>query len=376
MRKIAVVVNSRANYGRVKSVLRAVRNHPDLELQLVLGASALLGRYGSISDIVKRDGFDPVDEVYSIVEGETPLTMAKSAGLGIIELSTVFARLKPDFVVVVADRFEQLSIAIAASYQNIRVAHIQGGEVTGSIDESVRHAITKLSHVHFPATVQAHNRIVQMGEVPRSVFLTGCPSLDGLTHDPFMGFDHSIGMGAKLDPEKPYFVVLQHPVTTEYGNAVEQIEETLKAIRRFNRQTVWLWPNIDAGSDDISKRLRMFHEDNPGFPVRFYRNFPPNVYYNLIDHCACLIGNSSSAIREGSYLGIPAVNIGTRQQHRECAGNVVHADYDHRDIVEKVTDREKSRPQPSWLYGIGRAGEMIATTLATFDCPIQKVFHE
>jgi len=177
-RNICVVVASRANYGRIKSVMHHIQEHPDLELQLVVGASALLYRYGMVIDVMIRDGFEPSAKVYFVLEGENPTTMAKSTGLAIIELSTIFERLKPDIVLTVADRYETIATAIAASYMNIPVAHTQGGEITGSIDESVRHAITKLAHLHFPATDKAAERLIKMGEDPRTVHVTGCPSLD------------------------------------------------------------------------------------------------------------------------------------------------------------------------------------------------------
>ena len=177
-RKVCIVVNSRANYGRIRSVMQAVQAHPELELQLILGASALLYRFGNVAELVMDDGFQPVATVYSIVEGETPTTMAKSTGMAIMELATQFENIKPDLVLTVADRFETLATAVASSYMNIPVAHTQGGEVTGSIDESVRHAVTKLSHIHFPATELAAENLIRMGEAPDTVHCTGCPSID------------------------------------------------------------------------------------------------------------------------------------------------------------------------------------------------------
>ncbi len=218
VRKICIVVNSRANYARIKSVMRAVQRHNRLELQLVVGASALLYRYGNVVEQIRADGFEPAAVVYSIVEGENPTTMAKSTGMGIIELSTQFENLCPDIVLTVADRFETMATAIAASYMNIPLAHTQGGEVTGSIDESVRHAITKLAHVHFPATEQARDNVVRMGEDPATVHLTGCPAIDllvdnDLSLDPDV-FGHGKGVGPSVDPGAPYLMVLQHPVTS------------------------------------------------------------------------------------------------------------------------------------------------------------------
>jgi len=178
MRKICIFVGSRANYSSIKSVMQAVKSHDKLELKVVLGASALLERYGKVEDLIRNDGFEPDYTFHNIVEGENPTTMAKSTGLGIIEMAMVLDNLKPDFVVVVGDRFEMMSITIAAAYMNIRVIHTMGGEVTGTIDESIRHAITKFAHIHFPANEDARKRIIRMGEDEEYVFNVGCPRID------------------------------------------------------------------------------------------------------------------------------------------------------------------------------------------------------
>ncbi len=375
-KRILVVVASRANYGRIKSVLKAVKEHPDLELQLVVGASALLFRFGSAIDVIRRDGFEPSATVYCVVEGETPTTMAKSTGMAIIELATLFENLKPHRVITVADRYETLATAVAASYMNIRLAHTQGGELTGSIDESVRHAITRLAHIHFPATEQARERLIDMGEDPESVFWVGCPSLD-LIPSTDLGlnglFDRYTGVGAPVDPSKPYLVVVQHPVTTEYGQAWDQVWETLRAIACLKMQTVWLWPNVDAGSDDISKGLRVFREQHKPEYIHFYRNFAPEDYLKLINNCACLVGNSSSAIREGAFLGVPAVNVGTRQQGRERGPNVVDVGYEEKEILRAIKRQMDHGKYPSdHTYGDGHAGERIARVLAEYEPAVQK----
>lgn len=376
-RTVGVVVNSRANYGRIKSVLTAIQARPDLELQLIVGASALLYRFGNVRQIIERDGFTPAATVYTIVEGETPTTMAKSTGLGILELATLFENLEPDIVLTVADRFETMATAVAASYMNIPLAHTQGGEVTGSIDESVRHAVTKLAHLHFPATERAADNLIRMGEDPATVFCTGCPSIDivagldlSLPRDIFKSY---LGVGAEIDPGRPYLVVLQHPVTTEYGRGLEQINETLKAVTAFGMQTVWLWPNVDAGSDDISKGLRMYREKHHPANLHFYRNFAVEDYARLIDNAACLVGNSSSALREGAFLGVPAVNIGTRQQGREHGPNVLHVDYRADDILGGIrTQVAHGKYERSTLFGDGSAGKRIADVLATAPLSVQK----
>ncbi len=376
-RKICVVVASRANYGRIKSVMAAVRDRPDLELVLIVGASALLFRYGSAVEVIERDGFQPAARVYSIIEGENPATMAKSTGLGIIELTTQFENLKPDVVLTVADRFETLATAVAASYMNIPLAHTQGGEVTGSIDESVRHAISKLAHLHFATTELSRERLIRMGEAPETVHVTGCPSLDPLVGIerglPADFFDAHGGAGASLDASKPFVVVLQHPVTTEYRDAFHQIEETLAAIHALAMPTVWLWPNVDAGSDSTSKGLRLFVARHPGFPIHLFRNFAVEDYARVIASSACLIGNSSSAIREGAFLGVPAVNIGTRQNRRERAGNVIDVGYDRHAIKKAIETQLAHGGYPrDGLYGDGHSGPRIAEILARATFTIQK----
>jgi UDP-hydrolysing UDP-N-acetyl-D-glucosamine 2-epimerase len=376
-RKVCVVVNSRANYGRIKSVLSAAKNHPDLDLKLIVGASALLWRFGNVAEQIAADGYAVNAVVYSIVEGENPTTMAKSTGMGIMELATQFENLRPDIVITVADRFETIATAIAASYMNIPLAHTQGGEVTGSIDESVRHAITKLAHIHFPATEKSRENIIRMGEDPEKVFMTGCPAIDivadidtSATEDLLLRYK---GVGPDLDIDNPYLVVLQHPVTTEYGSGFDQINATLKAIKSIQMQTVWLWPNVDAGSDDISKGLRMFREQEKPDYVHFFRHFSVEDYARLIANCACLIGNSSSGIREGSFLGVPAVDIGTRQASRERADNCKHVPYDHKEIEGAVRRQVQNGRYPcNMIYGDGKAGERIADILADVNIDIQK----
>lgn len=376
-KKVCIVVNSRANYGRIKSVLEAVEAHQDLELQLVVGASALLFRFGEAIRIIRDDGFEPVATVHSIVEGETPTTMAKSTGLGILELATLFENIKPDIVLTVADRFETLATAVAASYMNIPLAHTQGGEVTGSIDESVRHAVTKLSHIHFPATKLAADYLVRMGEDPARVHMTGDPAIDVLARMDLTLPDDLLerygGVGGEVDLREPYLVVLQHPVTTEFGRGFEQINETLTAVHELRMQAVWLWPNVDAGSDDVAKGLRLYRERHPGSPVHFFRHFSVEDYARLMNNAACLVGNSSSALREGCYVGVPAVNIGSRQQGRERGPNVVDVGYDSSQIEAAVRDQiEHGRYASSDLYGAGDAGSQIGCLLASEDITIQK----
>jgi UDP-hydrolysing UDP-N-acetyl-D-glucosamine 2-epimerase len=379
-RKVCIVVNSRANYGRIKSVLQAVKDHPDLELQLVVGASALLFRFGDALKIIEADGFEPIATVHSIIEGETPTTMAKSTGLAILELATLFENIQPDIALTVADRFETMATAVAASYMNIPLAHTQGGEITGSIDESVRHAVSKLSHIHFPATDLAARYLEQMGEDPDRIHMTGCPSIDVLAHmdlalPPDLLKNYG-GVGNEVDLSRPFLIVLQHPVTTEFGRGFAQINETLKAIHALGIQAIWLWPNVDAGSDDVAKGLRLYRERYPMSPVHFFRHFTVEDYARLMNRAACVVGNSSSSLREGSYLGVPAVNIGTRQNARERGDNAVDVDYDSGEIADAISKQiDRGRYERNHLFGDGNAGKRIARLLATEEITIQKQLY-
>lgn len=379
-KKICVVVASRANLARITTVLEAVRDHPALELQVIAAASALLERFGCAVNVLEAAGFTPDAKIRFIIEGQTPTTMAKSTGLGLLELPTAFERLEPDIVVTVADRFETIATAIAGAYMNIPVAHTQGGEVSGSIDESVRHAITKLAHLHFPATELSARRVIAMGEDPQHVFNLGCPSIDlaartvpGTRHDALI--DHC-GKDSPIDPEQPFLLVMQHGVTTEYSHGLDQMTATLRAISSIGMQALVFWPNVDAGSAEVAIGIRQFREQGLADRCQFFRNVPAEDFARLMTHCACMIGNSSAALREGAYLGTPAVSIGTRQHHRECGPNVVFTSHEPLDITDAVRAQiAHGRYESSDLFGSGTAGRDIADVLATVSPPVQKRLH-
>jgi UDP-hydrolysing UDP-N-acetyl-D-glucosamine 2-epimerase len=380
VRKVCVVIGSRANYGSIKSVMRAILAHPDLSLQIIVGASALLDRFGSVVDVIERDGFVADAKVNMIVEGETPVTMAKSTGLGLLELPTLFELLKPDIVITVGDRFETMATAVAGAYMNIPLAHTMGGEVTGTIDESIRHAITKLSHVHFPANQEAADRIIRLGEDPAAVHVVGCPRMDLVAEVTANGgaeidaeWLEREGVGGHLTLAEPYLLVSQHPVTTEYGQAEQQITETLLALKELAMPAIMLWPNVDAGSEDVSRGMRKFREQHKLDFIRFYKNFPVETYLRLMKSAACVIGNSSSSIREGAFLGTPAVNVGSRQSGRERGPNLVDVPYDRQAIVEAVRRQvAHGRYPPAHIYGDGTAGGRIADVLARTPLHVQK----
>lgn len=378
-RKVCVVVTARPSYSRIKTALQAIKSHPELELQLVIAASALLDRYGTAVNFVEDDGFEIAAKVYMVVEGSNVTTMAKTTGLGLMELASVLDHLKPDVVVTIADRYETLATAVAGSYMNIPVAHVQGGEVTGSIDEKVRHAVTKLSNIHLVSTDRAGERVIQMGEYTESVFVTGCPSIDlaaEMLKDPTLNFDPYVryqGVGATPDLSNGYIVVLQHPVTTEYQLSRNHVLETMHAVRDLDLPTLLFWPNVDAGSDGTSNGIRSFRESEDCANIHFFKNMGPTDFLRLIYNSKCVVGNSSVGIRECSFLGVPVVNIGSRQSGRERGRNVIDVSYDRREIGDAIRRHvANGRFECDTIYGDGQAGPRIADILASAPLEIEK----
>jgi UDP-hydrolysing UDP-N-acetyl-D-glucosamine 2-epimerase len=378
-RKICVVVTARPSYSRIKTALQAIKDHPLLELQLVVAAYALLERYGSAVNYIEKDGFTITAKVFNVLEGENLTAAAKTTGIGILELSTVLDNLKPDIVVTVADRFETMATAISASYMNIPLAHIQGGEVTGNIDEKVRHSITKLADYHFVSSENAKERLLKLGENPEFVFNTGCPSIDlaaivaekpGLDFDPYEKYG---GVGSHPDLSNGYVVVMQHPVTTEYADSRKHIDETLYAIKDLNIPVLWFWPNVDAGADGTSSGIRAFREKYQPHHMHFFKNMEGEDFLRLLINSKCLIGNSSVGIRECAFLGVPVVNIGSRQNRRERGNNTIDVDYKRDQIKQAIENWVlKSRAETSDVYGGGSAGKNICELLA--GLPL--VFHK
>lgn len=373
-RKICIVITARPSYSRIRSALQAIEEHSELELQLVIAGSALLDRYGNAADFIRKDGFEAAAKVYMVLEGENPTTMAKTTGIGLMELTNVFYNLQPDAVITIADRFETIATSIAAAYQNIPLVHIQGGEVTGSIDEKVRHANTKLADIHLVSNEEARERVIRLGEDPEMVINTGCPSIDlaseiedeeKLNFDPLEKYG---GVGKNINWKDGYLVVMQHPVTSEYEKAREHIMETLYAVRDSGIPAFWFWPNVDAGSDGTSNGIRTFREQQNPENIHFFKNMDSLDFLRLLRHSKMIIGNSSAGIRECSYLGVPAIDIGSRQHRRLKAENVIHSGYDRKEILSKINELAESGSfASSTIYGKGDSGKRIADILAKIE---------
>ena len=385
-KKICFFIGSRANYSSIKSLMREVRDDKGLIFEHVLGSSSILERFGNVASLIEEDGFKIDFKFYNNLEGDNPVTMTKSSGLLMIELSSILEILKPDLFVVVGDRYEVMTATITAAYMNIKIAHTMGGEVTGTIDESIRHAITKFSHIHFPSNEDAKQRIIKMGEIPENVFNLGCPRIDLvreiLQNDSIdflkINFRNIKGVSdSNIDFDRPFLLVSQHPVTTEFENSRDQIKQTLLALNELKSQTILLWPNSDAGNGKMSKEIRTFRNKYSPNWLFLYKNLPIEVYVHLMNATSCLVGNSSSGIREGAFIGTPVVNIGTRQNKRMHGSNVIHSQNNANEIKSKIEfqlNAIKYESEP--VYGDGfTAKKMIKIIKNLNDISVQKTIY-
>ncbi len=381
-RKICFPITSRAYYGRSQLLIRKLHAHPDLDLKLMLGGSILLDKYSRhIADDIAAGGFDIAASLFNVIEGGNHVAMAKTACLTALEFTNELHKADPDVVVICGDRFEQLAIAMAAAYLNITIAHIEGGDVSGSIDESVRHAITKLAHLHFVTNADAERRVKAMGEDPRFVFNTGSLDVElAASVDTSITSEqvNSFGVGYDLDLSEPFLMVVQHPVTTEADNRAH-LETTLRAIAALDMPVIWFWPNADAGTGEMADSLRHMRERHPEVTARmhFITNVPAEHFVGLLAHTACLVGNSSAGIKECSFLGTPVVNIGGRQQGRLSAAHVTHAAYDAAEIAAAITlQLAHGRYEPSHIYYRPNASQAIVDVLANAELYTQKRFFD
>ena len=376
-RTVCVVLVDRANYGRLRPVMRAIDDHPDLGLQVVAAGTMVLERFGKAVEVVREDGFRIDGEIYMELEGSMPATMAKSVGVGLVEFANEYQRLKPDFVLLIGDRYEALAAAVAAAYMNVPLIHLQGGEVSGSIDESARHAITKFAQFHIPATERSAEYLVRMGERPETILTVGCPSSDiarlmdrALTDEVI----NRRGNGKRIEVDEPFLLALFHPTTTEYGNEERQMLALLNALDRLRVQTLLLWPNIDAGSDHISKTIRVFRDERNAYDwLRTRTNMVPEEYLKVLANATCAVGNSSSFVRDAGYFGTPVVLIGNRQNGRETDEHVVRAPCETDAIAESLEKQiAHGRYAPSALYGDGYVSERVAEAVVSLQPYLQK----
>ncbi|WFN35005.1 UDP-N-acetylglucosamine 2-epimerase [Methanogenium sp. S4BF] len=330
-RKILYISGTRADYGLMRSVLHQIHNHESLSLDIAVTGMHLMDEFGTTVDEIKKDGFN-----YHIVDvrydADTKESMVQFIGKFIQHLTPLIQKIKPDIILVLGDRGEMLGGAIVGAYLSIPVAHIHGGEVTSTVDDLARHAITKLSQIHFPATEESAQRIHHMGEDPSQIFVVGAPGLDQILHEPLLQ-PEEIEKKYHLNFSDKVLLVVQHPVTLETDQAPEQMRETLEAVSVFQYQTVIIYPNADAGGRGMIDVIKEY-EHLPF--IQTYKSISHKDYLSLMQHSSVLIGNSSSGIIEAPSFGLPVINIGSRQEGRERGDNIVEAEYNRNSIVSAI----------------------------------------
>ena len=367
MRRICAITERRADYSKLKPVLQKLEEEPEFELQVIITGQHLLPELGHTVELVESDGFTIAARVpvFSKNKNDSGADMVRALGQAMIGLTDALERIAPDIMLVGFDLGAHLAAAIAAAHMNIPVAHIEGGELTGSIDESLRHATTRFAHLHFASNEASTQRLIRMGENPKYVFNVGCPSLDALLNMDFIP-PEKLAQEFDLNLSQPLILVLHHPVTTEADKATEQIMLTLEAVKKTGMQAIFIYPNIDAGGWRIIKVIEKTKIQN-------YKNLPFEVYASLMKLASVLVGNSSSGIMEAPSLKLPAVNIGTRQQGRMQAENVINTGYHSEEIydaiMKAINDKQfrKSLDGCKNPYGDGRASARIVEVLKSID---------
>jgi len=363
-RTICVTTGTRAEFGILNSVLKEIQKSKNLDLKLIVTGTHLSNHHGQSIKEIQDQGFKEYHKIKINQKTDTNYQMSIDLGKSIIEFSKTFKSLNPDINLVLGDRDEMLASTIAAYHMNIPVAHIHGGDRSqGGIDEYNRHAITKMSNIHFPATKKSYNRILKMGENPNYVFLTGSPSIDQISNSVSSKNYIEKELGIKITGNE--IILLQHSVTTETQLSQKQINETLQALLKHENPVILIAPNSDAGYKNIYQTLEKFSEKYDNF--YFYQNLKRSIFLGLLKYCGILIGNSSSGMIEASFFGIPVINIGIRQNKREYGKHVINVKQFDRELIYKAllkAKRMKHSPNYS-VYGNGNASKKIIKILET-----------
>jgi UDP-hydrolysing UDP-N-acetyl-D-glucosamine 2-epimerase len=364
MRKIAFLTGSRGEWGYIRPILREIEKDPDLQYQIIATHMQLLPEFGMAVNEIERDGFKVHEKLYMTLDGYNNITMTKSLGLLLVELTTCLARLKPDILLLAGDRGEQLMGAVAGGHLGIAVAHIQAGELSGNIDGIVRHSITKLAHIHFAANEEFAERVLKMGEQDFRVFNTGAPQLDEMVNGEFTD-PKELNQKFGFNNDEVVMLAVQHPVTEEEEMAGLHIVETLNAIKKIGHKTIMIYPNADAGSSDVRKELLKLKGSN----IQLHRNLPRKDYLGLMRRASLIVGNSSSGLLEAPTFGLATINIGRRQNRRPQAKNVYNvAEYKEADIYDALQhvlsdDFQKIARAVTNPYGDGNSAKRIAKVL-------------
>jgi UDP-N-acetylglucosamine 2-epimerase (non-hydrolysing)/GDP/UDP-N,N'-diacetylbacillosamine 2-epimerase (hydrolysing) len=366
-RTIAVVTTSRADYSHLYWPLHDLAQHPDVNLQLIVMGAHLSPQFGETVKEIEKDGFSIAARVECLLSSDTDVGMAKTLGLAVLSLADVLGKMRPDLLLLIADRYEMLAPAAVALTLRIPIAHIEGGEISqGAIDDAVRNALTKMSHIHFTSTEGARSRVVAMGEEPWRVHRAGAPSLDHLRRSTLLSREQ-LQRKLDLDLNRPTLLVAYHPVTI-VRDTTQEADAVFAALREVDAQILFCYPNADAGSLALLERTRAFLATRSD--ARVFVNLDSVTYWSLMRQVSLLVGNSSSGIMEAASFALPVVNIGMRQQGRERARNVLDAEPQADAITSKILEGMSDAFRASLRgmtnpYGDGFAAERIVEVLTT-----------
>jgi len=366
-RKILYISGTRADYGLIRNCLSKINKNPDLNLEIVVCGMHLMEEFGCSINEIKEDGFK-INIIDAVFENDDKFSMSKFIGEFIISLTEKIKNINPDLILLLGDRAEMLGGAIVGAYLNIPIAHLHGGEISSTVDEYSRHAITKLSNIHLAASELSKKRIILMGEDPNNVFFVGAPGLDELLEENFIPRE-VLADKYDLDLSKPLVIAVQHPVSLEADKSKEQILETLKAINNLKYQTIMIYPNADAGGRAMIETIIEYKDNNNMDFLKTFKNIEHSEFLSLMNIADVMIGNSSSGIFEALYFNLPVINVGSRQEGREHGENVVNVDYSFFEIEKSVnkvmSDNFKNKLTNSKKpYGDGNASENIVEILA------------
>lgn len=366
MRKVCVITGTRANYGRLKPVMNAIKEHNELELKLIVTGMHLLPEMGYTVNEIEKDGYKIDAKVDMHIVNDSGAGMSKSLGLALIGITQAIESISPDIILILGDRDEDLAGAIIGAHMNIPVAHMHGGEVTGTIDESIRHAITKFSHIHLAASQESVKRLIKLGEIKDNIYNVGSPGLDSILNLNYKSKDYIFDK-FNINKNKKLILVAQHPVTSESDKAKEQMKQTMEALKEIGEETIIIYPNNDSGSKEMIEVIESYSE------VKYfqtYRNIKFEDYLHILKYADLMVGNSSSGIMEAPSYKLPAINIGVRQEGREQSDNIITVNPIKSEIKDAIIkglyDEEFINKVNMCFnpYGDGKTGKRVANILS------------
>ena len=365
-RRICVYTTNRAEYSKLRPILKILQTDEDIELSLLVTGSHLLKQYGETKNQIKEDGINITEEIYTHIAGDDISKTVETIGIGLIKLPSILKKINPDIILCGFDRFDMYPFAISAALMNICLVHIEGGEITGTLDEKIRHSITKLSNYHLVSTEDAKKNLVNMGEFKENIFVTGCPRYDELLNID-KNFEKSVLL--EYDLNDKYIILCYHPVSTNKNESIKIWKELINAIVEYKNKIIFIKPNIDYGNEELVAFMNKINIESYNH-IKIYKHIDIDKFSILLKNCSCLLGNSSAGIREACVYGTPVINIGTRQQYRidkKLKNITTFLDFNKEDIINKINELSNYRFEPNLVFGQGNASKKIVNILKNIN---------